>query len=195
MKKEKKTELFADDEAPREAPPIMSMAAFARHIGVTQNAVRQAILHGRLSKASIHDRGELTPHIVTKQAELEWHTSRKSGGSKTRAAEREGINKAETIIEAQRRKEVAAAEMAELKLAHAKGELISAEEVKLERFKTARTIRDALLNFSERLAPELAPITDEHKVAVRIQDEVRLVLEMIRKDLESGPDYGHEAKA
>lgn len=65
-----------------------------------------------------------------------------------------------------------------LKLEHEEriGKLVPADQVKVDAFKTARTVRDGLLNIPDRVAHILAAETDPARVHHLLSNELRTVL-------------------
>lgn len=59
------------------------------------------------------------------------------------------------------------------------GRLVSADTVKDEAFKVARTLRDALMNIPDRIATEVAGMIDAHAIHKRLSDELRMALKVV----------------
>lgn len=68
-----------------------------------------------------------------------------------------------------------------LKLEHEEriGKLVPADQVKVDAFKTARTVRDGLLNIPDRVAHILAAETDPARVHHLLSNELRTVLSQL----------------
>ena len=86
-------------------------------------------------------------------------------------------NGATTFAEAQRRKELANAQLKELDVRKRSGELIEVSTVEKMMFEKGRQVRDALLSLSDRLAGILAPVTDQAKVHEILTKEIHQALE------------------
>lgn len=71
------------------------------------------------------------------------------------------------------------ARLAKLEYEHKSGKLVEVDKVKAAAFRTARTVRDGLLNLPDRVAHELAHETDPTKVHLRLSTEIRTVLEAL----------------
>lgn len=71
------------------------------------------------------------------------------------------------------------ARLAKLEYEQKSGKLVDADQVKASAFKTARTVRDGLLNLPDRIAHELAHETDATRVHARLSTEIRTVLEAL----------------
>lgn len=73
-------------------------------------------------------------------------------------------------------KEAYAARLAKLDYEERIGKLVPAEQVKVDAFKVARSVRDALMNIPDRVSNLLAAETDPAKVHAMLADEIRIVL-------------------
>jgi hypothetical protein len=62
------------------------------------------------------------------------------------------------------------------------GELVPVEEVRISAFNKARIVRDNLLNIPDRVASQLASISDERKIHEILLTEIRTVLETLAED-------------
>jgi phage terminase Nu1 subunit (DNA packaging protein) len=85
----------------------------------------------------------------------------------------------ESYAEAQRRKEIAVANLRELELSLKKSELVSRQEVEDAAFTRARIERDALLNWPQRIAPFIAAAlnADINLTTVTLEMHIREFLE------------------
>lgn len=82
----------------------------------------------------------------------------------------------ETYANAQRRKEAALADLRELERDQLNGRLVEVETEERAWASAAQTIRDQMLALPDRLAPELAAITDTRMLRDKLQAEIRQVL-------------------
>lgn len=71
------------------------------------------------------------------------------------------------------------AKLAKLEYEQRSGKLVDADSVRSEAFKLARGLRDSLMNIPDRLATEIAAMTDSHAVHRRITEEIRTALGML----------------
>jgi hypothetical protein len=78
--------------------------------------------------------------------------------------------------EARRRREVADAYRAELRLAEEAGKLVRRDAVNRMLFTASRVMRDQLLALAPRLAATVAPITDAKAIELRLDEEIRVAL-------------------
>lgn len=156
-----------------------SAAKYATHRGVSKPAVLQAIRDGRLSK-SVRRNGKAF-EIDIDLADQEWaaNTSLDRGEHNNRMVrEAVGPDGETTSLAASRAKrEAYEAELARLKYEQQAGTLVEAEAVKKEAFKTARIIRDGMLNIPDRVSAELVGATDSFVIHRRLTEEIRKALE------------------
>lgn len=82
----------------------------------------------------------------------------------------------DTYTKARTAREVYQAKLAKLSFEEKMGQLVPAEQVKADAFKVARTVRDAMLNISGRIAHQLAAETDPAVISARIDGEIREAL-------------------
>jgi hypothetical protein len=91
--------------------------------------------------------------------------------------ESEPESSAISFLEAQRRKELANAQLKELEVQKRAGELIEVATVEKAMFEKGRQVRDALQSLADRLAGILAPISDQAKVHEVMSKEIHQALE------------------
>lgn len=94
-----------------------------------------------------------------------------------------GINplKPPTLVESKTLQAAYQARLAQIEYEEKSGKLIDNELVKKEAFKLARLTRDAMLAIPDRLAAELAGITDPFVVHQKMMAEVRSAIEEVTK--------------
>lgn len=83
---------------------------------------------------------------------------------------------APTYAESRAIREAYQARLARLDYEERSGKLVNADQVKADAFKAGRTVRDALLNISGRIAHQLASETDPARISARIDAEIREAL-------------------
>lgn len=91
----------------------------------------------------------------------------------------------ENLAEALRRKEVALADLNELKVAEKEQRLVDAAELELKFFGIGRTVRERLLAIAPRLGPELCPADPNHG-ELRIRQEITEALEELGDERHAG---------
>lgn len=174
--------------------PMMSQAEYARHRGVSREAVRQAVKAGRVK--------------LTADGQLDVAAADASWGERSRARTRTGANgragvavsrqapkpppavppaasgddRGEADYFAERaRRERAEADMAEQKAAEMAGSLIKVDEVRRRWAAIAGEVRTALLQLPTRLAPILAQ-RDLPFIRQTLDDEIRSALEKVTEE-------------
>jgi hypothetical protein len=169
----------------------ISANAYAKHRGVSLQAVLKAIREGRLPTSAVQresGRWDIDPEV----ADVEWQQNTDSGqGAPAHAKNRQdqpeptGDDEPEdgepiTYAQARAQHERFKARLAQLELEQREGKLVEADVVKREAFRTARLVRDALLNLPDRIAAELANETNQFKVHQRLVSEIRRALEDLK---------------
>lgn len=168
----------------RGAPPaFMTPAEYARHRGVSREAVRKALRDGRI-------RADRRGRIEWSAADLAW-TASSEPASPRRVVDR-GAAGGPPALEAQASvprhvafdpqqisyataramREFYQAQLAELELGERSKALLPAEEVRDEQFRAARAARDLLLSIPDRVADVLAPIGDAGEIRRILRCEI-----------------------
>ena len=181
----------------------VNLSEYGRMRGCSSEAVKQAIQKGRL-KQSVRQKENGKWEVNPIAANIEWQLStRHKHRPKKLDAEFLASRMGPTItippdnlpptaegqvslIEAQRRHEAARAEIAEIKAAQLRAELVEVEKVKADAFKLARGVRDGLLNIPDRVAAEFAGINVAAEIHMRLTDELRKALEVLIVEHEGG---------
>ena len=151
----------------------------AKNLNVSKHAVQKAIKEGRITAKKVNGNWK----INQAKARVEWlENTSPSAAKKSKSNAINTLTKSLDIIEnlkapasqkpevkisineAERRDKVAKAQLSELKLAEAMGELVRIDRVTKDAFECARATRNALLNIPARIGPELAAETDPFKV-------------------------------
>lgn len=149
---------------------LLSIKEFGRRVGAHYQAIRNAIDRGHLTLMPQKD-GRMV--LVWPEAEEEWKRRPASKMQKPTEARGERMSWAD----AKARKDMAAAEIAELELGKRKGMLLPREHVEREAFACARRTRDAVLNIANRISDELAATSDRHAVHTLLTRELTAALE------------------
>jgi hypothetical protein len=168
----------------------MSQRAYAKHRGVTHGAVQKAIKSGRIpvtegqkvdpdeaDRAWAANTDESKPrNSVSGTPKLAVVPSVPAPSGLSGGVTASGYQAARAMHEGFR------ARTAKLEYERLTGTLISADEVKVAAFKTARGAREALLAIADRQAPVLAAITDPAEIHRILTAEIRQVLEELARD-------------
>lgn len=108
------------------------------------------------------------------------HVQKAADGSIDVEATISGID---ALSEAQLRKERALAEKHEMENQVRSGELIQVEEARRMGAIAAQAVRDGLLGIPDRVAPEIASLTDARQVRDRLKEEIGLVLKALPAEI------------
>ena len=163
---------------------LMSMRAYAKHRGIDVAAVSRAVKNGKISTVTSED-GK-TRFINSEVADREWITNSDPARVKhipTVTTEGKG---APSVNESAKVLKIYQAKLARLEYEEKAEKLHDVEACKRERFKSARSVRDAMLGIPDRLSAELAGETDQFAIRKRLDDEIRQALENIADEIESG---------
>lgn len=162
---------------------IVSAAQYAKLRNISKQSVSQAIAEGKLPTAAVKQgRGYA---VDVDLADREWKANTNPAmGAPTHAIPK-GNNLpdenmptgTETLAASKAKRESFMAELARLEYEQKAGQLVPIEEVKKEAFRTARIVRDTILNIPDRLAAELAAETNQFTVHKRLAEELRRALE------------------
>jgi len=172
----------------------VTLTEYARQRGVSHEAVRKAVKVGRLAKSVVFGptgKARIIPSI----AEAEWSANTDSAQQRVPAVapprpvaepEPEQATRDEprtaTFQQARTLREAYMARLARLEYEEKSSLLVKADAVKNEAFKTARIVRDNILNIPDRVSAELANETNQFKVHQRLMLELRRALEELRVD-------------
>lgn len=174
----------------------VSIREFARRIGVSHTAVQKAIKAGDLSTLPS---GRLDPE----RALAQWSANRPMTAIKQHASPpgrsrppappavdpeadpspQKGKRSAEAYSAARAVHEAHKARLAELTLKRKQGELVDAAAVRRRAFDYARTIRERLQAIPERVAGQVAALTDAHEVAELLSAEIATALGEVADEL------------
>jgi hypothetical protein len=158
---------------------LMTKAAYARHRGCDEKAVRKAIAEGRISLIN----GKIDPDV----ADIQWakNTRARADSGRKGAASDEAGGVAPTEAPAaptppkndyndfRTRREKAEAERAELETARMAGRLVDRDTVERAVFDAFRALRDAVMASGARAAPKLIGMSDAREIERVVSDEQR----------------------
>lgn len=161
----------------------LSIAAYARHRGVSHVAVLKAIKSGRIEK-------ETDGTIDAGKADAAW--SRNTNKAQQRQRQTEAtvaahaaaeshvgppiVNSGPSYAQSRAVKEAYHARLAKLSYEEKSGSLIKIDAVKVSWFNILRVLRDRVLNLPDRLAPIVAAETDPKKIRDLLEEDLRLIL-------------------
>lgn len=155
----------------------LTFAQFAERVGVTGSAISKAVAAGRLTA----DADGLLDPVA---AEAQWlhnrrrrRRTRRMDASLPAIAEPGAVESAGDYWDARTRREAAEAELAELKAAEQRGDLVRRAAVVRELAPKMVQLRDALEVLADRLSAQVAAEADQAACRRLIRDEVRQALD------------------
>lgn len=193
----------------------MSQAEYARHRGVSREAVRKAVTAGRIP---VGEGGRIDPAVADKAWALNSDPSAGSaaprGAAQQGAAPRgvslgaspagntvpahpdsEGIPAEITYAEARAMREYNQALLLEQQRRQRAAELVERSVVEDAGFHAARVVRDRLLALPDALDADLAALSDRAAVNARLLEEVRRVTEEFTAALSEGVEQAEPEEA
>lgn len=166
----------------------MSYRAYARHRGVSPEAVSKAVKTGRITTGPD---GKIDPEAADRQWDENTDPSKPlnsvTGDPKHRKGQEASVPLPSGVPPYSQSKAVEAAIEAErkrLKLQQEKNKLISVDKVRVEAFNVSRLTRDKLMSIPDRLAPLLAAMNDSHEIHSFLLAEIRLICEDLIRDVD-----------
>lgn len=165
---------------------LMSFPKYAKHRGVSTEAVSRAVESGRISTVTdAKGRRKIDP----KKADIEWeqNTRKKIKAEEVdieRALELPDVPESELsdgppppLAESRARREAYAAKLSRLEYEEKSGKLVEVEKVKVEAYKIARIVRDAILSVPDRIDSELSVMSDRAQINRVLKTELMKALE------------------
>lgn len=153
---------------------MLTMAQYAKERGVSKQAVSKAVQSGRLQKALVREGGSI--RIDPKIAATEWTANTQVGRAAPVTAAVDTERQPVDYFISRAKREEALAEIARLECERQKETLVAAEDVKKQAFAVARQVRDGMLNIPDRVAAELASMTDQFEIHRFLTEEIRKAL-------------------
>ncbi len=155
---------------------LLSLRAYAKHRGVTLEAVRKAIAAGRIQT---HKDTKGKPGIDPTTADKAWAETTDPSMQRTPAAPSDPMtNKTSSNFAAARAmREAYLANLAKLNYEEKIGKLVDGDSVKKAVHEKLRVTRDAILNIPNRIAAQLASESDPHKIHLMLEAEINRTLE------------------
>jgi len=155
----------------------MGVKAYARHKGVHQKSVQDAIKRGRITRNA-------DGLIDSDQADQDWENNRNPARVREHATTHRTRAKTEldnttslNFNQARAAKEVFEARLRKIELEERQGNLIQRKVAELEFHNQARITRDAILNIPIRISAMLATETDPAAIEDLLDIELRAALE------------------
>lgn len=161
---------------PQGTVQLVTKAAYAGMRGCTEGAVRRAVRDGRITTIG----GKIDP--VAADAQWARNTRVRAGSRPAEAAPpapggtasgRGERDDDDDYWRSRARREKAEAQLAELKLLEAHGQLVRADDVRAGLARRAAAFRESLLQIPSRLSAQLAAETSEARVHQLLEAELR----------------------
>lgn len=158
---------------------LLSMRAYAKHRGVSVEAVSKAVKRGRISTID-GPKGErkIDPAVADREWEenSDQSKSREEPVDSPQPTSKKGIP---SYQESRAIREAYQARLAKIEYEERSGRLVDGSKVNQDAFKAARSVRNSLLSLPDRISAELAAERDQFKVRKRLDEEIRQSLQML----------------
>lgn len=168
---------------------LLGLREFAAHRGVHHSTIQAAVRAGRVTPTMVKGKPKFDP--VKHGRALDQFTdpakqNRKGKSPKPEAGKADppeetptADSSAKTYSQSRAVREAYNARLARIEYEVKTGKLISADKVKAEAYRTARTVRDALLNIPDRISAQVAALADVQTAQIHdlISTEIRLAME------------------
>lgn len=159
---------------------LVTKSEYAARRGCAPSAVTRALKEGRITAIVVDGRSMIDPEV----ADIQWGRNTRRRADSRPAADAAALPHAgtppardsATYDEARRRREMAEAALAELKLAELRGELVRADEWVAALARRCVAFREGLLQIPSRLSAQLAAESDEARVHATLDSELRQVM-------------------
>lgn len=152
----------------------MNLSEYARHRGVTHQAVMRALKEGRITKEAD---GSIDPDKADEQWEANTDFSRNPDKARRTVKGEATASSGPDYNVSRAVREAYTARLAKLEYEEKTGTLVKADEVKLRWFNTLRIVRDRILQTPDRLAATFAAETDAVKIKIEMDAELRRILD------------------
>lgn len=156
----------------------VSMREYARLRGLDKEAVRRAVIDGRLSESVSRNgsRYDIDPQLADKEWRENTDPSKQNNTKGPKVAAPASYTQARAV------KEMYSARLTQLDFEERAGSLVKKEDVKLAAFQTARLTRDAMLNIPARVVNEIVALVGgldaekRHEILLILQREIHSAL-------------------
>lgn len=161
----------------------MSYRAYAKHRGVSPEAVSKAVRTGRITATTD---GKIDPDKADRQWEANTDPSRNvqrdakaSAGDADTASSASGLP---PYAQSRAIREAYEARLSKLEFEVKTGKLINADEVRVAAFNVGRITRDKLMGLPDRVSSILSGLSDSHEIHKLLSAEIRLICEELSSD-------------
>lgn len=159
----------------------MSYRAYARHRGVSPEAVSKAVETGRIT---VNANGKIDPKKADREWEANTDPSRNAPRNDAEASTASGHG-LPPYAQSRAIREAYEARLSKLEYEVKTGKLVNADEVRVAAFNIGRMTRDKLIGLPDRVSSILAGISDSHEIHRLLSAEIRLICEELSKDAQS----------
>lgn len=154
-----------------ESNKLIGLREYARLRGVSLSTVQKAIATGRISIIDFEGKKLLDPIMASE----EWSRNTKP----TLNNKIESKDESDLYYKSRAEKEKYLAFLAKLEYEKKTGEVLDKEDTKRTIIKVVTSVRDALLNIPDRIAPELVAISDHFTMVEKLRLEIHRTLEAL----------------
>lgn len=154
----------------------MSLREYARHRGISHQAVRKALARGRITELRREGNRIL---VDSAAADQQWNQATDQARQRGEQAQQHGSETSRAYASARAVREQYEARLARLAFEEKSGKLVSSDEVKVAAFNAARNARDALLNIPDRIAPMITGMTDTRAIHRTLTEEITRVCQQL----------------
>lgn len=166
----------------------VSIREYARMRGdMTEAAVRKAIKTGRIVAGYVKgegSRGKIIPEVADREMAANTHAFSGWNGQARNIQQDTSDRVTGTFAQSRAIREAYQARLAKLEFEERSAELVRKTDVEREAFALARLTRDAMLAIPDRLAAELAGISDPFVIHQKITAEIRGAIAEVSKRIE-----------
>lgn len=170
---------------------LLTKSEYARQRGVNPSAVTKAINEGRITIVSVNGRELIDP--VAADAQWAANSRRRVGSGPAVQPRHQAAEPAH--LDPRRVREDAEAQIAMLRLGELRGELIRVDAVRLVLSARITELRERFLGIADRIAPELAALSEIDACHRLVDVEIRQALESFGRGDMLNKGVPHEAAA
>jgi len=159
----------------------LSQRAYAKHIGMSEAAVRKAIKTGRIN---LDQNNKINPEVADRQWSENTDPSKQRNISNNdniltanNTSNQETVNSNLTYQKSRAVKETYEAKLRKLEYDIKSGKFIEAAKVKISAFNAARMVRDKLLNIPNQAAPMIINKSDIFEIKQILKNHITKALE------------------
>jgi hypothetical protein len=165
---EHKTEKMAGRHGLRE---LVSQYEWAKRSGFSKQYANRLVKAGKIRL--------IDGKVDVDEANAVLASIRNPSRQESRKGSQNALDLSTLLLKTRIKNEIEKGKILEAKAKTEIGELVLVDDVKTSAFNKARVVRDNLLNIPDRIASQLASISDERKVHEILLNEIRVILETL----------------